>query len=219
MNICFLTKAEKPGVNEAISFTKELSEKTDVYFGESSDSFPLKAKEKDYDLFISYISPWIVPKTVLDNTKKWNINFHPGPPEYPGIGCFNFAIYDAAKEFGATAHIMEPKVDSGRIVGVERFSMSENETVETLSNKTYESLYYLYEKTMSFVIKNNDLPKSKEIWKKKPYTRIELEELATIRSDMSLEEIKKRIRATYFPGKPAPFIDLYRYKFEYNPNR
>ena len=38
-------------------------------------------------------------------------------------------------------------------------------------------------------------------------------------SDMNEEELDKRIRATYFPGKPAPFIELFGHRFEYNPKR
>ena len=63
----------------------------------SIKNFPSQITEKKYDLLISYISTWIVPKAVLAKTKRWNINFHPGSLEYPGIGCFNFAIFDSAK--------------------------------------------------------------------------------------------------------------------------
>ena len=129
MKICFLTKIEKAGVKEAIDYTKSIVKEIDVYPGNSTDPFPEEVFNKSYDLLISYISPWIVPKTVLDRTKKWNVNFHPGPPEYPGIGCFNFAIYDSVEQFGATAHIMEPKVDTGKIISLKRFSITRGENV------------------------------------------------------------------------------------------
>ena len=175
--------------------------------------------KENYDIIISYISPWIVPKTVLEKTKKWNINFHPGPPEYPGIGCFNFAIYDSAIQFGATAHIMNPKVDTGKIIGVKRFSMSKNETVESLSIKTYEAQLALFNRIMQHIFSNDCLPKCNETWQRKPFKRSELEKLATINPNMSKQEINKIIRATYYPGKPAPFIELHGYRFEYNPDR
>ena len=155
----------------------------------------------------------------MAKTKRWNINFHPGPPEYPGIGCFNFAIFESAKQFGSTAHIMEPKVDIGEIIGVKRFSMAEEETVESLSLKTYSALLSLYKDIISYVVANDSLPYSDETWKRKPYKRSELENLATIKTSMSKQEIDKRIRATYYPGKPAPFIELHGQRFEYNPDR
>ena len=219
MKICFLTKKVKPGVKDAITFTKIISTEIDVYYGDTNDPFPESVAKNKYDLILSYISPWIVPKTVLDKTKRWNINFHPGPPEYPGIGCFNFAIFDSAKHFGATAHIMEPKVDTGEIIGVKRFSMIEKETVETLSKKTYEAQLSLYKDIIDYIMVNNCLPKCDETWKRKPFTRSELEYLATIKMNMSEKEIEERIRATYYTGKPAPFIELHGHRFEYNPDR
>ena len=36
---------------------------------------------------------------------------------------------------------------------------------------------------------------------------------------MNQKEIDKRIRATYYPDKPASFTELGGYRFEYNPNR
>ena len=151
MKICILTKKEKYGVDEAINFCKNIAQNIDVYNDNNSNLLPPELIEKEYDILISYISNWIVPKTVLNRTNRWNINFHPGPPEYPGIGCFNFAIYNSAKQFGATAHIMDTKVDSGRIVGVNRFDMTKKETVDTLSKKTYKSLLVLFKDVLGLI--------------------------------------------------------------------
>jgi methionyl-tRNA formyltransferase len=219
MKICFLTKKEKLGVKEAIAITKNITKDIDVFYGDTTDPFPESVAKENYDVIISYISPWIVPKMVLDKTKKWNINFHPGPPEYPGIGCFNFAIYDSAKQFGVTAHIMESKVDTGEIIGVKHFSMAEEETVESLSLKTYSALLSHYKDIINYVMANDSLPHSGDTWERRPYKRSELEDLATIKTNMNEQEIEKRIRATYYHGKPAPFIELYGHKFEYNPDR
>ena len=97
-------------------------------------------------------------------TRKWNINFYPGPSEYPGIGCFNFALYNSASCFGATAHLMEEKVDSGKIIGVNRFKIWGNENVRFISKKTCISHLQLYKQTMKYVFINNSLPKCDETW-------------------------------------------------------
>tara|TARA_Y100000816_G_C26018962_1_gene533025 strand:- start:290 stop:946 length:657 start_codon:yes stop_codon:yes gene_type:complete len=218
MNICILTK-QKPGVDEIIKYTKSFDVQCEIFYGELGDTFPQKVINNSFDILISYSSPWIIPKKVLIKTRKWNINFHPGPPEYPGIGCFNFALYHKAKIFGSTAHIMNSKVDTGQIIGVNRFPINKHETVETLSKKTYESQLGLYKEIFHFIINNNDLPLSKEVWKRKPYKRSELEELARIDSSMNQNQVNEIIRATYFPGKPAPYIELHGHKFEFNPER
>jgi len=219
MKICFLTKKDKPGVKEAITFTKSLDANIDVFYGDVMDSFPKRIRQENYDFIISYLSPWIVPKDVLGKTTMWNINFHPGPPEYPGIGCFNFAIYESSENFGTTAHLMNPDVDTGKIIGVKRFPMTNKETVEILSNKTYDVQLSLYTEVMDYIITNNELPKCDEQWKRKPFKRSELEELASINLNMSKQELGERIRATYYSGKPAPFVEIHGYRFEYNPDR
>ena len=47
-------------------------------------------KKKHYfDYVLSFLSKKILNKKFLSQTKILNINFHPGPPDYPGIGCYN----------------------------------------------------------------------------------------------------------------------------------
>jgi len=219
MDICFITKNGKPYSNEAIDYTKKLVSNIDIYDSSSSDTYPPELLDKEYDLIISYISNWIIPEPLLKKTKRWNINFHPGPPEYPGIGCFNFAIYNSASEYGATAHLMDSKVDTGDIIRVHRFEMSATESVTSLSNKTYKVLFSLLKEVINHIVKYDSLPETNENWLRAPYKRNELEELAKIDLIMSKDEIDKRIRATYYPGKPAPFIEISGHKFEYNPDR
>ena len=97
--------------------------------------------------------------------------------------------------------------------------MDEKETVESLSIKTYEAQLSLYKEMMGFIFENNCLPNISDKWKRKPFKRSELEELATINLKMNKHEIEERIRATYYSGKPAPYIEIHGYKFEYNPDR
>jgi len=168
---------------------------------------------------VSYLSPWIIPGSVLEKTRKWNLNFHPGPPEYPGIGCFNFAIYNGETVYGVTAHLMNEQVDTGKIVAVKRFPLIESDSVYTLSLKSYESMFSLFFEVIGCILEHNAIPESKERWSRKPYTRRELEELCRISSDMTEDEIKRRIKATYYPGMPGAYIEIFGNRFEYNPER
>ena len=219
MKICFLAKIDKPGVEDAIAYTYKYFNKIDIFHDKNCDSIPKKLFIKKYDLIISYLSPWIVPKEVLKKTRLWNINFHPGPPSYPGIGCFNFAIYNSENTYGSTAHIMESRVDTGKIIGVERFPMTKSETVISLSQKTYYAQLKLYKNIIKYIKEKKILPSVNEKWERIPYTRLQLEKLSTITDKMDTEEVKRRLRSTYYPGKPAPFIKIFNFKFEYNPER
>jgi methionyl-tRNA formyltransferase len=219
MKITLLVKTGKPTVREVLEYVKTHFADLSIYQGKVGDPFPKEAFKESPDILISYISPWIVPKEVLSRTKLWNINFHPGPPEYPGIGCLNFAIYHDEEEYGVTAHLMEAKVDTGKIIGVKRFPLLKTDSVYSLSIKSYGYMFPLFLETMDSIISKKVLPECSESWKRQPYKRKELEELCKIRLDMTQEEVHRRIRATSYPGMPGAYIEFGDFKFEYNPNR
>lgn len=164
---------------------------------------------------ISYIGPWVIDKNLLDITNIAAINFHPGPPEYPGIGCTNFALYDGVKEFGITVHHMEPAVDSGEIIMVKRFPVADSDTVWTLSQKCYAYIFAAFCELLPLLKKESDLRgMSNEVWRRKPYTRKELDDLCKLSAYDTDEEVKRTVRATRFPGMPGAYIEKGGYKFE-----
>src|SRR5580698_11673998 len=70
---------------------------------------------------IAFVTPEIVPASILSQLGYGAFNFHPGPPSYPGWAPSHFALYDQATEFGATAHVMVEQVDAGPILDVSLF--------------------------------------------------------------------------------------------------
>jgi len=219
MKIILFGKNKKPGIREVIEYLNIHFKELKIFLGDKKDKFPIEAKHNPPDILVSYISPWIIPEEILIKTKLWNINFHPGPPNYPGIGCANFAIYNREKIYGVTAHLMEKKVDSGKIIGVKRFSILKSDNVYTLTLKSYGFMLSLFFEIFDYIIENNKLLECDEKWTKSPYTRKQLEELCVITPNMSEEEVKRRLKATQFPGMPGAYIKLYNYKFEYNDKR
>ena len=168
-----------------------------------------------FDIIVSYIYPFIIPKKILDKTKFFNINFHPGPPEYPGIGCFNFALFNEENKYGVTAHHMVPEVDTGQIIKVKYFKINKNITVDDLSIKTYKCLLKLLKEVFQSLLKTERLEKSSYKWLKKPYTRKELNNLSKLNKNMKKKQFLKVIRCTYYKGKPPPFIIIHGKKFIY----
>ena len=207
MCILFLTK-HKPFAEEAAELITLHFNRAEIIFGNINEPFPKHILSREFDYVISYVSPWIIPKVVLDNTKIAAINFHPGPPEYPGIGCTNFAIYNGEKEYGITVHHMNEKVDTGKIIVVERFPILEQDTVYTLTQRCYAYIFVSFCKILSQILNNDLLSKSNEEWKRKPFTRRELDRLCVISKDMTEDEIERRIKATTYPGKPGAYIEL-----------
>jgi methionyl-tRNA formyltransferase len=215
MKVKFFAK-ERPGVTQALKFLMMFTKDIEVYIGKLGEPIPEEARKNECDILISYISPWIIPKEILILAKQYAINFHPGSPEYPGIGCTNFALYEGAKIYGVTCHLMEPKVDTGKIIAVKRFPIFEKDNVETLTDRAYSYLLILFYEVIGEFFEKGELSFSNETWKRRPFTRKQLNELSEIKITMTKEEVERIIRATYYPNYPYPFINFHGYKFVYN---
>lgn len=155
-----------------------------------------------YDWVISYLSPHILTREELSQATKGAINFHPGPPEYPGTGCYNFAIMNDADFYGVTCHFMEEKVDTGPIINIKTFELPLNITVKDLQWRSMIHLQRLFFEVMDEILEGYDLhPAKPSSWNAEPYTRRDLQELCA----MTPETISaKRLRATYYPNARDP---------------
>lgn len=215
MKILFIGKKNDFYCDRAVEFIKTHFPESAILLGKRGDYWPEETNWWKGDYIISYLSPWIIPEYLLNRAKKASINFHPGPPEYPGIGCTNFAIYERANRFGITCHCMNPKVDTGPIIEVIRFSLYETDTVYSVTQRCYAHMLALFYGIMSGILKNHKLYQSYAYkWTRKPYTRKELNELCRITSDMPKDEIQRRVKATTFPGAPGAYIDIGGVKFD-----
>jgi len=208
MKILLLTKPTFWG-NIVQNYIEENIKDSKILIGDWGIPMPQELFDWNGDYIISFLSPWILPEEVLNKTKIAALNFHPAPPKYPGIGCYNYAIYNNEKEYGVTCHYMSKKVDSGDIVAVKMFPLHGNESVLSLKEKSMTYMTKLFYEIMDFILNEKELPKSSEKWAREAYTRIEFQELCKMSLTMSKEELIKRIRATYFPGAlDYPSIEL-----------
>ena len=96
------------------------------------------------DYIFCFRSLYILPKQLIDRAEFAAINFHPGPPEYPGSGCLNFALYDDAASYGVTAHIMNEKIDNGAIIECRRFPILSDDRIESLLEKSHHAMFDLF---------------------------------------------------------------------------
>tara|TARA_B100001964_G_scaffold237007_1_gene299722 strand:- start:564 stop:1205 length:642 start_codon:yes stop_codon:yes gene_type:complete len=174
-------------------------------------------QKNNFDYVISYLSIKILNKKFIKKTKKYNINFHPGPSNYPGIGCFNFALYNNEKEYGVIAHIIEEKIDNGKIIKERKFKINQYYDVTKISEKSYKEMFILL-KEVTKMIKHNYISFSGQKWTRKAYTRKELNKLSEIKINYSKKKILKILRCLYMPNKPGPFVNLKGVRFEYLEN-
>ena len=113
---------------------------------------------------------------------------------------------------------MNPKVDTGNIITVKRFPLFETDTVFSLTQRCYVYSLMLFYEITSFILAGDDLPQSDECWKRKPFKRKELNELCRITSDMSEEEIRRRVKAVTFPNEQGAYIEKNGLKIKYSKN-
>jgi len=204
----FIGKKHDFFCEQAETFVRLLCPETTVLLGTRGKQFPEELHWWSGDYIISYLSPWIIPAFLLDRASIAAINFHPGPPEYPGVGCTNFAIYNNESIFGITCHHMAPKVDTGEIIAVRRFPVFEADTVFSLTQRCYSFILTLFYEVISDILRGLPLPSAPETWQRLPYTRSELNNLCEIKVDMDREEVQRRIKATTFPKAPGAFVNI-----------
>jgi len=213
LSILFLGKKNDTWCEKALQFTKSNCREVEAHLGKWGEALPENIGWWEGEYIISYLSRWIVPEYLLKRAKIAAINFHPASPEYPGVGCNNFALYENTKEFGCTCHYMQPKVDTGDIIAVKRFPIFTNDDVKTLLHRTYDFQLALFYEIMGAIIAGKELPETNEQWGRKAFTRKELNELNVITWEMEGEEIKKRIRATNYM-EYKPIVKIGEYEFE-----
>ena len=72
---------------------------------------------------VGFCTNVLVQPEILTTINWGAYNFHPGSPAYPGWAPAAFAFYHGESRFGATAHEMVERVDSGAIIDVEMFDI------------------------------------------------------------------------------------------------
>ncbi len=189
---------------------------TTYCLGKWGEPLPGEIQSWEGDYIVSYLSRWVVPDALLKRAGKAAINFHPASPEYPGIGCNNFALYENASEYGVTCHHMAPKVDTGHIIAVRRFPVYPTDDVAALLKRTYENQIALFFEIMEIMAEGKELPVSEETWTRAPFTRKQFNELFCITPSQSKDEIARRIRAISY-GPYQPYVEIEGYRFEYKP--
>ena len=218
LKILFLGKKEDEYCLEALTFCQRNFEEVEYYLNKRGDRLPENIGRCDCDYIISYLSTWVIPEYILKNAKVASINFHPGSPDYPGVGCSNFALYENSMEYGVTCHHMALKIDTGTIISFKTFPISPSDTVATLTSRTYDHQLVLFYDVMAVILNGEQLPKSEKQWQRRAFTRKELDELARITPSMSKDEIARRIRATSY-NKWQPILKIHGFEFEFKPEQ
>jgi hypothetical protein len=177
----------------------------------------LPAKVAAHARLISFVNGVVVPRRILETYRYGAYNFHPGPPHYPGWAPAHFAVYDRATEFGATAHVMHERVDSGPIVGVDLFPITTGAIVTSLEEMAFVRLARLFwTLAKPLATQPEPLPEIPIRWCGRRGTRRSLATMCDLPHDISGEEMKRRIEifgAGHFGTELT--VTLHGHRFRY----
>jgi methionyl-tRNA formyltransferase len=144
---------------------------------------------------LSVLSGEVLPAAFLSDLGEPAYNIHPGPPTYPGSCPEVFALYENAAEYGVTAHVMEPRVDSGPIVAVDRFAIPGNCDRMTLAGLAGQAIVRLLIRLAPLLATSPDpLPTIGESWSGVRRSGRDFARLAEMSSDLDAAEMERRIR-------------------------
>jgi hypothetical protein len=168
---------------------------------------------------IGFLTPIVAAQSVLEALGYGAYNIHPGPPEYPGWLPSLFAVYDRATAFGATAHHMAAQVDSGPIIGVERFALPAGATVEYVEKQAFiESVRLMWRFGPALAKDPAPVPALPVAWSGRRSTRSMLRGYCDIAADIGKDELDRRIAAFgHAPLGDTPTITLHGHTFRYVP--
>ncbi len=134
----------------------------------------------------------IVPEDVICTLGPEPYNVHPGPPEYPGAHPVAYALRDNARHYGATGHVIWPKVDAGPIVYYKR----EDIDADTDAANLTETAYYMAVKAFSVIgahCARGDMPMPhlNHTWSSVKSTREDYQNFCTIPDNADSEEVAR----------------------------
>ena len=92
----------------------------------------------------------ILSKDFIRNFKGKIMNIHPSLlPKYKGLNTHHRAIQNKEKYSGCTVHLVNSKLDSGKIILQKKVKLSKKETPSSLQKKILKHEHILYPKAIS----------------------------------------------------------------------
>jgi len=145
---------------------------------------------------VAFATKIILPAAQLKQFSGPCYNFHPGPPEYPGLFPSVYAIYDGSPTFGVTLHEMAAQVDSGAIVDVARFDLLPDFNRMSLDNQTFNVMVKLFAQWAPHLANvQRSLPLCGATWSGKRRTRADFTAFCELGENPSDTEFDRRLKA------------------------
>jgi methionyl-tRNA formyltransferase len=164
------------------------------------------APPADVDLVISFLFWKRIRDPLLSLGRIGCLNFHPAPlPEMRGLGGLNVAILEGMHEWGVACHFVDPELDTGDLVEVERFPLDpDTATAFSLDLESQERLYELFRRVMDRAIAGEELPRAPQ-GEGRYVDRAEFEALRQVRPG---DDLDRKLRAFWYPPYPGALVEV-----------
>tara|TARA_X000001036_G_scaffold409361_1_gene420386 strand:+ start:9499 stop:10296 length:798 start_codon:yes stop_codon:yes gene_type:complete len=221
--ILLLCRRNDKNVNKLISFFKQNSNKLILVWSKHPREKIVFSKyifRNKFDYIVSFRNFYILKKNLIKQAKYAAINFHPSTPNYRGMGCINYALFNNEKNYGSTAHLIDEKIDHGKIINVSRFSIKKKYSLMSLLSKTHDNMLIQAIKIFTSLkddpsnlhkmIKKSKAKKDK--WSTKVFTREDMDNFYEVDNSISYKNLLRKIKACYMQDF-RPYIMKHGLKF------
>lgn len=134
-----------------------------IDFYKTIGSIKGKYPDESFDFIFSITNLKVLPDWLLSLGKR-AINFHDGPlPKYAGLNVPVWAILNDEREHGITWHEMTAKVDEGRILAQQLFSIVPGETALSINAKCYQAALESFSRLVKELSTNSNKPISQDL--------------------------------------------------------
>ena len=224
MKILFFCKDKCKVSEDAYKFLNLMGHDVDVIFStKRGEEIPKFISDWSGDYILSFKNYFILSEDIINSAKTACINFHPSLPFYPGSGGLNLSLYNNDSETGITCHLMNGKIDNGKIIHVDKIPIYKEDNVQRLTERVEEQLLVTFkhicheiiveEKILSIdrirLMASNSLYSA---WEHRPNSISKINTLREIDFDVSKEELVRVIRSTKI-GKMVPYLYIHGNKF------
>ena len=107
----------------------------------------LNNQKIDWIVLAGYMK--LIGPTILDAFKDKIINIHPSLlPRFKGLNAQKQAFDAGVKQTGCTVHFVDESLDGGAIIAQETVAVSDDDTLESLTEKILQKEHQLYPKVL-----------------------------------------------------------------------
>lgn len=166
------------------------------------------------DIGFCYLYHSLIKKQEISLCKKGIINFHPSPlPEHRGIAGCCYAIFEEYSYWGVTAHYIDEKFDTGKIIEVVRFDIdSFSRTGIIIGHMIQGKMYELFIRVIN-QINQGIIPEAFEQGEADYYSRNRLNRDRKVCATDTIDLLNKKINSFWFPPYHGASITIHNEEF------